>query len=186
MTINEMIKKFKLEIAYRDGEKGVMFGKKPSAQEIIELKSNKQGIMKELESRKELINEYFANLNNVEIYCLQYSHFYIDEKTEEYQEMKELDKNHFEDVKANWIKENRKYFVETSSENKPYEDTEIFYNYTKEKAKEIEIKIEEIKNTKEYQEKVNRFNELCDMAEKMKDIDFEDITGLRREDYINF
>ena len=178
MKVDEMIKKFKLEIAYRNGEKGITFKKKPSNREVAELKEKKGAIIEELENRKARIDEYFENLNNVEIYCLHYSHYYIDEETEGYKETKELNKKYFEEVEAEWIKNNKKNFVETRREVELYEDNKTFYVYAKETSNV------EVKENKEEQENIERTIELEEMAERMNDEDFEDITGLPREHYL--
>lgn len=182
MRIDEMIKKYGLEIAFRNGEKGVTFKGNLLKEEIIELKENKAEIIKELENRKERINKYFEELDNVEIYCLHYTHYYISKETKGYKEMKELDKEHFGDVEAKWLRENKKYFVETDRKVEVYEDDKIFYVYTKENAAEKENKKAECEQV---EENTGRFAELCKMAERMSNVEFEDVTGLPREHYLN-
>jgi len=147
-------------------------------QELIDIKK---------ESEKS-IDRYFEKLDNVKLTGIGNGLYAIYDKPEGFEEMRKLNKKYFEKVKNNWIEENKKYFVVTEKWVKngmgqmEKEKKAIF------KKENIEMKEKEIaeRNVKSEARKESEkiYGKLYELAETMNDEDFEDITGLRREDYL--
>ena len=136
---------------------------------------------------KEVIDNFFRNLDNVKINCLSYTHYYIDESTEDYETVKNMNKKYFTEKKEEWIEENKKYFIKTDEVIRSYESTKYIYVFKKSNMEKVDNRIAEYKKTETYKEQVKsekEFLELCELAEKSTDIDFEDMTGLKREWYL--
>ena len=146
------------------------------------------------EDIKIAIDKYFENLDNVKLEKLSNNGIVINDKTEEYKKLNELDSDYFYNTEENWIRKNKKYFTVTKSNTK--DDFGMIHQYTKyfftkDNIAKVDKEIAEYKQTKEYKEKMkkkeesnNRFNELCKLAETMSNADFEDATGLSRENYL--
>lgn len=146
------------------------------------------------EDIKIAIDKYFENLDNVKLEKLSNGSIVFSERTDRYKELKVLDEDYFHEVEEDWIRDNKKYFTVEKGYNKddfgmmhPYTN----YFFTKDNIVEVDKKIAEHKQTEEYKEKMkkkeesnNRFNELCKLAETMNNVDFEDVTGLSRENYL--
>lgn len=140
------------------------------------------------EESKKVIDRYFEKLDNVTLTGIGRGLYAIYDKPEGFEEMKKLNKKYFEKIENNWIEENKKYFIVTEKWVKngigqmEKEKKAIF------KKENIEMKEKEIAERKVKSEarkkSEERYNKLYELAETMNDEDFEDITGLRREDYL--
>lgn len=109
--------------------------------------------------------------------------------------LEKLSHYYFLDVRDAWIKNNKKYFIEDSGW-KP-NDLGMMYPYTnyyfsKENIAKVDKEIEEYKKTDEYKEKLRkkqeseeRYSKLYELALELNDEDFEDITGLPREHFLD-
>lgn len=155
-------------------ENNGMLVKEETYKEIVRIK----------EETEDIINRYFENLDNVEMYCLNNRYYYIDEETKGYKETKKLNIRYFKEIERNWMNENIKNLVKTGEKVEPYQDTIYYYEFTKTNAKDLEEKREEYKQTDEYKKQreiTNRYSELAKMAETMSDKEFEEKTGLLKE-----
>lgn len=148
-----------------------------------------QQILNKDKENKEKIDDFFNNLDNVELYCLSYKHYYIDKKTKDYEKTKSLNEEYFENKSEEWLIENKKYLVKTNERVKSYESPKTFYKYYKENIEIVEKKREEYRQTDKYKENLeiqSRLIELGEIAKTMTDAEFEDLTGLEREHYLEF
>lgn len=122
------------------------------------------------------IDNYFNNLDNVKLEELSNGSIIISEKTEEYKQLKDFNRNYFIDTEEKWLKENKKYFLKgkISRENIHGNiEYKTIYTFNKENISE-EIEVKEVKVNK-------RYEELRRLAETMSDEDFEDTTGMKKE-----
>lgn len=145
---------------------------------------NYSELLKIKEYTETTINNYFENLDNVKMYCLSYTHYYINEETKGYEEMKQLNKTHFEEVEQNWIEKNKQYLIKTGEKVEPYESTVYYYEFKKIEIEKVEEKIEQFKKTDTYKKQKEgeaKYNKLHKMAETMTDAEFEDATGMPKE-----
>lgn len=147
------------------------------------------------ENIRNTIDNYFNNLDNVHLKRLSNGSIIFSNKDEEYKNLEKLSHYYFLDARDKWIKNNKKYFIEDSGWKKdnlgmmyPYTN----YYFSKENIAKINKEIEEYKKTDEYKEKMRkkqeseeRYSKLYELALKLNNEDFEDVTGLPREHFIN-
>lgn len=136
------------------------------------------------EETEKIIDSYFENLDNVDMYCLSYRHYYINKDTKGYEETKALNTRYFKEIEQKWVDSNISNLVQTGVKKEAYSDTVYYYNFTKTNAKDLEEKREEYKQTDEYKKQreiTNRYSELAKMAETMSDREFEEKTGLVKD-----
>lgn len=122
------------------------------------------------------IDNYFNNLDNVKLEELSNGSIIISEKTEEYKQLKDFNRNYFIDTEEKWLKENKKYFLKGKISRKNIHgniEYKTIYTFNKENISE-EIEVKEVKVNK-------RYEELRRLAETMSDEDFEDTTGMKKE-----
>lgn len=135
----------------------------------------------------EAIENYFNNLDNIKLHELSNGSIVFAEETEEYKKLEELNKGYFYEQKENWIMENRKYFAKDTTWDQNgmgMMESETTYLFSKEKIEEVEEEISEYKQSDEYKTKLEtekKYEELQELADKMGDEEFEDITGMKKE-----
>lgn len=181
MRIAEMVKQGKMEIGYRNGEEGIIVNsKKFLTENVNEIKANKSTIIEFIKAtekgNKTRINQWFENLNNVEVKCIQSSKYYLSKETIGYKEMEGLNESYFFQQEQEWIKENVKSFKLVEERVVPYESTVRIYSYKK-NEKTVVVSTKKLSKTQVIT------LELQEMAEVMTDEQFEDATGCLREHY---
>lgn len=137
---------------------------------------------------KKAIDNYFENLDNVKIGELSNYSYYLKEENKE---LKKLNKDYYDEVERNWLEDNKKYIVKIKDKwvkNEMGQMKKIReFEFKKENIEAIDKKIEERKNNKSKAriESEKRYAELYELAETdISAEDFEDVTGLRKEDFI--
>lgn len=148
----------------------------------------------EKEMIKVTIDKYFNNLDNVKLRLVTNRFIAFSEKTEEYKSLKKLDEDHFDEKEKEWISANRKYFIINKGYNEDdFGMMEAYTNYyfTKESIENIDKEAEEYKESDKHKEKLekenermNDFSKLNELAMTTNNDDFEDVTGLKRQDYL--
>ena len=143
----------------------------------------------------EMTDKYFENLNKIEI---ENHNGYWVINTKEYNELERLYKSYARQKHVKWINKNKdkfSYIREGFSYNylgNIKGDIDIYYFDKDIKVEDIKIKPIKTKESKELTEEQKikkaeseaRYNKLHELAEKLKDEDFEDVTGLPREDFL--
>lgn len=136
---------------------------------------------------KKAIDKYFKELDNVKLGELSNYSYYFKEDNEE---LESLNTDYYNETKRKWLENNKKYIVKIKDEWEKNEMGQMEnireYEFKKENIEAIDKKIKERESNKSEARKESeiRYAKLYDLAEELSDEDFEDITGLKREDYL--
>lgn len=136
---------------------------------------NRQILDKVKENKKE-IEKFFDNIKNAKLTKLSSGQLVFINKDEEFKRLQGLHEK-FNDIEENWIKENKKHFIEEEEAEKNSEGM-IYFTTNYIFDKNTLVKEDTIT------ENNDRLHALMHLADTTNDDDFEDITGLRREDYL--
>lgn len=134
-----------------------------------------QEVINYQEETKKTIDNYFENLENAKLKLLSNGSI-VFLKTEEQEELRDLNDSYFSDISYIWIRENTKNFTkERKTVNKGHGvmDIEVIYTFDKEKN--------EVAETKKQNKNNKRYDGLRELAQTMSDEDFEDVTGMKKD-----